>query len=337
MDNQETNYQQPTTDVQAGYGSPPNPDEIPNKLKNFSSQDTLPIAEIKDGIVILKDGSFRAVISAEAINFDLMSGGEREAVEYAYQAFINSLYFPIQIQVQSRRIDAGAYLKKLESSLSRQNNMLLSVLMEDYLNFIINLVEESDIMNKDFYVIVPFYNDALTRENMAKVGKNFWAKLRNFNKKSPRLIIDEKTFNRVKRELRYYTQVVLDGLNGCGVRSHVLNTQELIKMYYEFYNHEAGATQHLNNFNQLTTPYVEGHKASPEIELSPEMQPPVPESLNNPNLMPPQISQPLMPPPETPQIPNPQSPPALVNPPPINNPPYVEEFPEANQSPGNPS
>ena len=101
-----------------------------------STQNTLQIAEIRDGIVIMNDGSYRAVIMVKSINFDLMSQAEQEAVEYAYQGFLNSLYFPVQIFIRSQRVDIGPYLDKLSKIRRDQDNMLLGVLMDDYINFI---------------------------------------------------------------------------------------------------------------------------------------------------------------------------------------------------------
>ena len=226
------------------------------KTNSHSTQETLQIAEIRDGIVILKDGSFKAVVRVEAVNFDLMSEEEREAVEYAYQSFLNSLYFPLQISIQSRRVDADSYLKKIQSNLKQQNNMLLSVLIEDYLDFIEDLIDNTDIMNKEFYVILPFYNNEFTKEAAANAGKNILSKLKTFNKKAGPVVIDEKTLDKARKELRYRIQAVAEGLRSCGIQSQPLGTQELIEMYYEFYNPETTISQPLSNFDELSAPFV---------------------------------------------------------------------------------
>ena len=223
---------------------------------SFSTQESLQIAEIRDGVVILKDGSFKAVVKAEAVNFELMSLDEQEAIEYAYQSFLNSLYFPIQISIQSRRVDSESYLKKIQTNLKQQNNMLLSVLTEDYLDFIDDLIESTDIMNKNFYVVVPFYNNEFTKEAAANAGKTIFSRLKNFKKKVSPLIIDEKTLDKARKELRYRIQTVLDGLRNCGVHGQPMSTQELIAMYYEYYNPEMGISQPLGDFEDLSAPFV---------------------------------------------------------------------------------
>ena len=221
-----------------------------------SSQNSLPIAEIRNGLVILKDGSFKVVIEVEAVNFDLMSGAEQEAVEYAYQSFLNSLYFPIQISVQSRRVDADTYLKKLYANFKTQNNMLMSVMIEDYLSFLEELLLESDIMDKRFYVVIPLYDANISRPATSRSGKSFIGKLLNFGRQARPITMSEKSLDKARKELRYRMAAVIEGLRGCGLVSHPLNTQRLIAMYYEYYNPETTLAQPLGRLSDLTTPFV---------------------------------------------------------------------------------
>src|SRR5437764_480451 len=106
-----------------------------NTSKNTGkrTQNSLLISEIKDGVVIMRDGSLRAVLLGSAINFDLMSGQEQNAVEFAYQGFLNSLHFPIQFSIRSRKIDLDGYIEKLQTMQTEQSNQLLALLMEDYI------------------------------------------------------------------------------------------------------------------------------------------------------------------------------------------------------------
>src|SRR5580704_14543342 len=105
----------------------------------------------------MRDGSLRGVILGSAVNFDLMSPGEQEGVEFAYQGFLNSLHFPVQIIVKSQRIDLSAYIEKLEVLRGEQPNELLGTLMDDYIANIKALIEEVNIMDKQFYVVVPYF------------------------------------------------------------------------------------------------------------------------------------------------------------------------------------
>ncbi len=129
----------------------------PSPRNPNSSQNSLLIAEIRDSMTIMNDGSMRAVVACRSINFDLMSEREREAVEYSYQNFLNSLYFPIQIMIRSQKVDIGPYLELLEKIRRDQDNMLLGVLMDDYISFIAMLAQETNIMDKNFFIVIPYY------------------------------------------------------------------------------------------------------------------------------------------------------------------------------------
>lgn len=140
-----------------------------------STQNSLLLSELRENMVIMADGSFRTVIACKSINFDLMSSREREAVEYSYQNFLNSLNHPVQILVRSQRIDIGPYLDKLINIRRNQDNMLLGVLMDDYINFIDILSQEANIMDKSFFVIVPYYPSG--EINVVEQSKSFFEKI----------------------------------------------------------------------------------------------------------------------------------------------------------------
>ena len=120
-----------------------------------STQNTLLFSEMRENMMIMHDASFRAVVECESINFDLMSSREREAVEYSYQNFLNSLYFPVQILIRSRRVDIGPYIDRLVTIRRSQDNMMLSRLMDDYIDFLDVLSQEANIMDKSFYIVIP--------------------------------------------------------------------------------------------------------------------------------------------------------------------------------------
>lgn len=223
----------------------------PNNQKG-STQETLLISEIRDGIVVMRDGSLRAVIMASAINFDLMSASERESVEYAYQSFLNSLHFPVQITIKSQKIDLDGYIAKLQGLRQAQDNDLLGLLMDDYIGNIKALVEEVNIMDKQFYVIVPYFPPA-----MAALKKgNVITGLAGVMKKQAVTTINENDFNAYKEELSQRVQLVSSGLGQMGVRNIPLNTQELIDLYYSSYNPDVAQNQRLIDAGQIQTAAV---------------------------------------------------------------------------------
>lgn len=240
---------------------------IPKAQSNQNStQNTLQIASIRDGVVIMNDGSFRSVVMAKSINFDLMSLQEQEAVEFAYQSFLNSLYFDVQIFLRSRKIDMRPYLERLGKIRNEMSNMLLGMLMEDYIFFIDDLVAETNIMNKEFYVIVPYF-PTVSAGKAAEATKGLLGGLFG-GKSSGTIKIDEHALEDAKTELTNRVQTVVSGLIQMGVQSIPLDTQELIELYYNAYNPDTATRQTLKGVDQLTVPVVtKGQGQAPKPSL----------------------------------------------------------------------
>jgi hypothetical protein len=221
-----------------------------------STQNTLKIADIRDGIVIMEDGSFRSVVMVQSINYDLMSLEEQEAVEFSYQGFLNSLYFPIQIFMHSQRIDLQRYIDKLQNARNQQENMLLAMLMDDYINYIYNLTEQASIMDKKFYIVLPYFSQDDVQKALSQ-SKDFFSGLgKLFSGKAPHIVIDETTLAKAKEELRNRVQYVLGGLLQCNVQALPLDTQELIELYYDVYNPDTATQQRIKDFSDLTASVV---------------------------------------------------------------------------------
>ena len=179
--------------VNGGGVIPPSGPPPPAKAKTNpnSTQNTLQIAEIRDGIVIMNDGSYRSVVMVKSINFDLMSPQEQEAIEYSYQGFLNSLYFPVQIFIRSQKIDLEPYIEKLDKIRTEHDNMLLALLMEDYIGYIDNLSQQTNIMDKRFYVVVPFF-PVIDAQKALTQSKNFFSGLSGiFSSKDQHVTIHE--------------------------------------------------------------------------------------------------------------------------------------------------
>ena len=226
----------------------------PNRDVPTSTQATLLISELRDNVVIMKDGSFRAVVACKSINFDLMSDMEREGVEYSYQNFLNSLKFTTQILVRSQKVDIGPYIEKLQEIRRNNDNMLLGVLMDDYINFIDILSQEANIMDKSFFVVIPYYTSA-DAEKALEQTKNFF---KSFSKaKAPAVTrIDRATYDKAMTELTNRVDSVMSGLFQIGIHSVRLNTRELAELYYNFNNPDTAVREPLVDFSKLATMYV---------------------------------------------------------------------------------
>lgn len=253
--------QQPIQPVSGGvFSQTPAPDQnqpaqLPAAAQNPSStQNSLELSEIRDGLVIMKDGSFRAVVACKSINFDLMSSREREGIEYSYQNFLNSLNHPVQILVRSQRVDIGPYIDKLVELRRNQDNMLLNVLMDDYIGFIDVLSQEANIMDKSFFIVIPYF-PAGDLSNLKDQAKGFFgrvfAKPNNTVKK-----IDTADYQKAKDEIKNRVDSVTSGLFQMGIQSVQLTTKELGELYYNFYNPDTAVREPLGNFEDVTATYI---------------------------------------------------------------------------------
>lgn len=265
------NNQQPTAPMAGATPAPQNgPAQGPQSSQPRnpnSTQNTLLIAELREGMAIMNDGSFRAVIACQSINFDLMSAREREGVEYSYQSFLNSLYFPIQIFVRSQKVDIGPYLDRLAKIRRDQDNMLLGVLMDDYMTFIDAISQETNIMEKDFYVVVPYFSSGDLNSFTQNSKSIFSAFLKPDQQKL--VTIDQAAYARAKEEVGNRVNAVMSGLFQMGIKCAQLNTKQLGSLYYNIYNPDTAVREPLGNFENLTATYVkkgEGLAPQPHLE-----------------------------------------------------------------------
>ena len=253
--------QQPSGAIGSGPNpAAPSPDKTPDDKKQkgpISTQNTLLFSEMRENMIIMSDGSFRAVVECESINFDLMSSREREGIEFSYQNFINSLYFPIQVLIRSRRVDIGPYLDRLAEIRRNQDNMLLNVLMDDYMDFIDILAQEANIMDKSFYVVVPYY--PVGEENAFKQQtKGLFNSFFSGKKEATVTKIDQVTYTKAKDEIKNRIDSVMNGLFQMGVKSWQLNTRQLGELFYTSYNPDTSSRESLEDIDpsELTTTYV---------------------------------------------------------------------------------
>ena len=253
----QSNQQQPVTPAPTGH-QPPAPGAGESPIKSASSpnttQNSLLISEIRDGMVIMQDGSFRAVVACKSINFDLMSSREREGVEFSYQNFLNALYFPVQIFIRSQRVDIGPYIDRLAAIRRSQDNMLLNVLMDDYINFIDALSQEANIMDKSFFIVVPYYPSG-DMSNVIEQGKGFFSRLLPKNQ-TVTTKIDQATYEKSRDEIKNRVDSVLSGLFQIGVKSVQLNTKELGELYYNVYNPDTAVREPLKDFENTSATFV---------------------------------------------------------------------------------
>lgn len=209
------------------------------------TQQFLKLAEIRDDLIVMNDGTLRAVLAVSSTNFDLKSEEEQNALIYSYQRFVNSLEFHIQILVQSRKMDIAEYMSKLKVMAEKQTNELLRMQTQEYIEFIDRLVESANVMNKNFYVIVPYDT------SINPAAKSLFGKL--FGTGKVKEIADrEANLATAKKQLDERTNTVSSGLSSSGLRVLRMTTDQLIELVYNSYNFASGPTIDASQLSQVT-------------------------------------------------------------------------------------
>lgn len=212
--------------------------------KKPAAQAHLPIAEIKENSVVLKDGTLRAVLLVSSINFALKSEDEQNAIVGAYVSFLNSIDFPLQIVVQSRRLQIEPYLEALAKREREQTNELLRVQIADYRVFVQELIDIGQIMTKRFFAVVPYHP-------LSNKKKSFWSRSKEVIKPSLAVHLKENQFLERKRDLDSRVRQVMGGLEGMGLTAVQLDTQALIELYYSTYNPDIAFAEQLQSVDQV--------------------------------------------------------------------------------------
>jgi type IV secretory pathway VirB4 component len=189
-----------------------------------ATQEFVPVKEVRDGVLILKDGSMRSILIASSVNFALKSTDEQQAIIYQFQNFFNSLDFSVQISVQSRKLDIRPYVNLLENRQKEQTDDLMKIQIKEYIEFIKTFTDEVDIMTKNFYVVIPYTPPAL------EVGGGVLKKKEKDTKKQT------ENFEEDRIQLDQRVSVVEQGLTRCGIRTVQLGTEEIIEVFYKIFN-----------------------------------------------------------------------------------------------------
>jgi type IV secretory pathway VirB4 component len=211
-----------------------------------TTQDHLPIEDIIDDVVILKDGSAVSILRVSSVNFDLLSEREQSALIMAYGGILNSLNFPIQIIIKSETKDISSYMKRLIAAENKQTNQLLKERINKYRKFIEDIVKRNDVLSKSFYVIVKFSSAELGIKSMGKQSlMGLVKKTRNIGLPYPKNYILEKA----KASLEPKKDHLIRLFSRLGLEISPLENRELLDLFYKIYNPEVSDNQKLKEVN----------------------------------------------------------------------------------------
>ena len=197
-----------------------------------TTQNFVPIQEVRDGVVILKSGGMRSIVLATSLNFALKSSDEQGAILMQFQNFLNSLDFSVQIFIQSKKLDIRPYLALLEDRRKEQVTELMKIQVREYIEFIRTFVETTNIMTKSFFVVIP-YDPPIMTGSKNPISKAFPGKKKDAAEETKSS--DEK-FQEYRSQLEQRVAVVEQGLVRCGVRAAELGTEEVVELFYKLFN-----------------------------------------------------------------------------------------------------
>lgn len=201
-----------------------------------AAQEFVPIKEVRDGVIILKEGGLRAVLIASSINLSLKSSEEQVAIINSFQSFLNSLDFSTQIVMQSRRLDIRPYLLMLENREKEQTEPLLKIQTKEYIEFIRSFTDEVNIMTKTFFVVVPYNGTILNSKNGGVLENLIGGSGPKKQVENTQKAMDLASFEENRSQLDQRVGVVMGGLGRLGIRSSQLNTEEVIELFYKTFN-----------------------------------------------------------------------------------------------------
>ncbi len=215
------------------------------KKEEESTQKFLNVAGIRDGIIILKNKALRAIVMCSSINFALMSEDEQKAKVFGYQDFLNSLNFPVQIVIQTRKLNIAGYLEKVKEAERMQDNELLRMQTAEYAEFIKSMVELGNITTSHYYVSIPYSPAGI------EATESIMDKIKGIISPASKIKEEQVGFQKQQEELLLRVNTVISGLGGVGIQSAQLNTQEVVELLYSWYNPDESTTEILGELEKL--------------------------------------------------------------------------------------
>ncbi|MCR4333438.1 MAG: hypothetical protein NUV60_00210 [Patescibacteria group bacterium] len=192
-----------------------------------ATQQFVPVKEIRNGVIVLKDGGYRGILICSSVNFGLKSADEQHAITLGFQNFLNTLDFSIQIVVNSRKMDLRPYLALLEEKAPAQRTELMRIQLREYVEFVRSFTDQANIMTKSFYIVVPY------APHSSAAGAMSFLRHESATTKNTAA---ETSFEENRAQLEQRLTLVASSLSGTGVRAIPLGTEEIIELLYRSFN-----------------------------------------------------------------------------------------------------
>ncbi len=218
--------------------------KLTSGVNGASTQKYVDVAEVHDGVIVLRNGALRAIVMMSSINFELKSTEEQDAIILQYQNFLNSLDFPLQTVISSRKLNIGPYIETLNDRERRTDSDAMRIQIAEYRAFIRELTEVTNIMSKFFYVVVPF-------SPVESEESGFFSRIMAALHPAQKISAKREKFETYKNQLYQRVDHVSAGLSGTGVRGTMLNTEEVLELLYNAYNPSLFTNISLSEFDRM--------------------------------------------------------------------------------------
>lgn len=214
-----------------------------------TTQQHLDIYDISQDLILLKNGGVRLVLGANAVNFNLLSEIEQDAIIAAYSGLLNSLSFPIQVLIRSKRMDISFYLERLKEAEKSQDNPLLKKRIGSYRDYVEQLISKNEVLDKNFYIVIPYQEEFLTSPESV---------LKKLFSRQERVILNkEQILTKAKIRLEPKKEHLIKQFNKVGIKAEQLTTKELVELFYDIYNPDLAREQRLRpGAEEYTAPLV---------------------------------------------------------------------------------
>ncbi len=255
------------------------PNQQNQPKKQISTQENIPLSAVYDSVLVSKSGSFSQIIMVNSVNFGLKSEDEQTAIIAQYQGFLNSLDFPIQIVLHSKKLDLTSYLKSLKNRIPQESNELIRYQIQEYVDFVGKLISIANIMDKKFFIVVPYQ---LPPTQLPKSG--LLSSI--FGVSRVHLKVPLSKFETIKEELSGKVNNIISGLASMGISAQVLSTKQIIELFYRTYNPEEAMRAKIKG--DLPDIGVEEEQPPsqtapmPQAATAPQTQPPASNTVNVP-------------------------------------------------------
>lgn len=205
--------------------------------KVYNTETMLPISEIRNSTLILKDGGIRAILKVTGLNVDLKNYDEQQIILEQYKRFLNGLQFPIQILVRNTYLDLTNYINYMNQNVGNIDHPILKKQGEEYVNFLQEIDSQQWlIFVKEFYIIVPYYGNEDDNNEINKARRKKFLNVLEAKDSVERIVGRYRQYLKGEKMLETRCNILMEWLNSIGIPTEKLEVSDIISLLFRCYN-----------------------------------------------------------------------------------------------------